>query len=500
MRNLARSLLVAVVVATASLPAGAAPPAPAVLTHGVAVGDVTDTSAVLWARVDRPARVHFEVATDAAFRRKEAVVTAAADPDADLTAHAPVGGLRPGTDYVFRAWASGAEGGASAAVLGSFRTAPDPGEAAPVRLVWGGDVGGQGYCRNVATGGYRIFAEMGELSPDLFVANGDMIYADGTCPADGPGDWENVPGDFASIAAVDWTDPAAVAGVYEGHWRYNREDPFLQGFLAGVPMVAQWDDHEVINDFGAPWTYWNSATVGRAGFPAIVEAGRDTFFAYSPMMHDPADPNRIYRSFDWGANLDLFVVDARSYRSRNDLPDTPEKTLLGADQLSWLVDGITGSDAVWKVVSSDVPISIPTGSTTFGRDAWANGVGETGFERELTGLLADLDAADTENLVFITTDVHFAQTIRYSLDADGDGDLLVFHELVSGPLNAVRGNPGTLDPTFSPVSLYAEGGIFNFGFLDIVPGADGAPVLRADVRDENGIVRPGSAIELVPSA
>ncbi len=483
-------------------PVGAAPPDPLRLTHGVASGDVTEGGAVLWARVDRPAVVHFEVSTDPGFRRHDAAVTVPADPDADLTAHAAVGDLQPGTEYVYRVWATGSKGGLSAARVGSFRTAPAPDAAEPVRLVWGGDVGGQSYCRNAAWGGYAIFAEMAELSPDLFVANGDMIYADGACPADGPGDWENIPGDFPSIAAVDWTDPDAVAGVFEGHWRYNREDPFLQDFLARVPMVAQWDDHEVINDFGAPWTYLNSATADRAGYPNIVEAGRETFFAYSPMAHNPADPNRIYRSFDWGKNLELFVVDARSYRSRNDVADTPEnaKTLLGTAQIDWLVDGVTESDAVWKVVSSDVPISIPTGSVAFGRDAWANGAEPGGFERELWGLLSELDAADVENLVFITTDVHFAETMRYAVDADGDGDSLVFHELVSGPLNAVRGFPRTLDDTFSPEVLYAEGGIFNFGMLEIVAGSDGLPRLRADIRDETGAVRPGSSIELAPAS
>lgn len=502
MRIFRRSISVlALVMAAGAIPAGAAGPQPVAISHGVAVGDVTPYSAVLWARTDRPATVHFEVSTDPGFRDRKAAVTVIAGEGTDLTAQTEITGLRPDTEYAFRAWASGSAGGLSPARLGRFRTAPEAGDDTPVRLLWGGDLGGQMYCRNSAIGGYAIFTEMAQLSPDFFVANGDMIYADGACPQDGPGDWENIPGSFPSIAnpAVDWTNPAAVAEVYRAHWRYNREDPFLQEFLAGVPMVAQWDDHEVINDFGGPWTHWNSATVSRDGYPNLVEQGREAFFAYSPMAHAPADPNRIYRSFRWGSGLDLFVIDARSYRSRNDLPDSADKTLLGGEQLTWLVDGVTGSEAVWKVVSSDVPISIPTGSVTFGRDAWANGTETGGFETELFTFLAELDAADTENLVFITTDVHFAQTIRYAVDADGDGDELVFWEFVSGPLNAVRGNPRPLDPTLAPESLYAEGGTFNFGVLDVVPGSDGLFHLRTEIRDETGTVRPGSSFDLAPA-
>ena len=64
---------------------------------------------------------------------------------------------------------------------------------------------------------------------------------------------------------------------------YNRADPFYQHFLRQTPIIGQWDDHEVINDFGAPWTYWNSATVARAWYPNLVAQGLETFFAYTPM-------------------------------------------------------------------------------------------------------------------------------------------------------------------------------------------------------------------------
>ena len=50
------------------------------------------------------------------------------------------------------------------------------------------------------------------------------------------------------------------------------------------------------------------------------------------------DKNRIYRSFNWGPYLDLFILDGRSYRSPNSMVDTPEnnKTMLGSEQLEWL--------------------------------------------------------------------------------------------------------------------------------------------------------------------
>jgi alkaline phosphatase D len=256
----------------------------------------------------------------------------------------------------------------------------------------------------------------------------------------------------------------------------------------------------VINDSGASWTYWTAQQRSRPGYANIVEAGRDALFSYGAIRRSKAEPHRIYRSARWGRDVELFLLDARSYRSRNDQADTAEnpKTLLGARQLAWLRAGLTRSSATWKIVASDVPATIPTGSELLGRDAWANGGHTSGFERELLGLLRTLDQAKVRNVVFITADMHFAQFIRASRDYDGDRRPLVFHELVAGPLNARMSKPVWLDETTNPTELYGEGGFFNFGFVQVTPAKGGARLV-AEVRDGQGKVRPGSRIVLAPS-
>src|SRR5437016_2107046 len=121
------------------------------------------------------------------------------------------------------------------------------------------------------------------------------------------------------------------------------------------------------------------------------------FFNYTPIARNAEEPWRIYRSFRWGRDLELFLLDDRSYRSRNDLPDIAQnhKTMLGAEQLAWLKKGLADSDATWKLIACEVPLSVPTGGAAahiWGRDGWANGTSfdfaaETGFERELLDLL-----------------------------------------------------------------------------------------------------------------
>jgi alkaline phosphatase D len=107
--------------------------------------------------------------------------------------------------------------------------------------------------------------------------------------------------------------------------------------------------------------------------------------------------------------------------------------------------------------------------------------------------------------VFVTTDVHFPANILYDLDANNDGDKLIFHELISGPLSAFRfGTPGgapipKLDNTFNPKILYEEGGIFNFGLVNVQKNPEDALVhLKAQVVDDNGFTRPNSTLDLEP--
>jgi alkaline phosphatase D len=509
------------------------------ITHGIASGDVTDQSAIIWARANKDSRMNLMYDTDPGFKNPSFVnTTDIANSTTDYTSMMRLQDLEPGTVYYYNVWFSDPNNITiiSNPEYGKFITSPIAGLAEAnglnasskeITFLWGGDVGGQMYCRNAQDGGYSIFKPMNSLQPDFFIANGDMIYADGACPQEGPTytmntttslnqnlTWQNIPANFDSIsnASVDWTNKSKVKEIYLDHWRYNRNDPYFKDFLKNTSMYSQWDDHEVINDFGSEWPYWNLFNLNRSGYPNIVDEGIKAFFHYSPIDTNQSD-NNIYRNFSWGDQMDLFITDARSYRDQNHIVDTSEnnKTLLGQNQLEWLKQHLSNSNATWKIVSNDVPISIPTGSNAsiLGRDGWADGNETdfstyTGFERELTDLLTFVDDQNIENIVFITTDVHFPAFIKYEKDLNGDGDTVIIHELVSGPLSAIRGGSPfpVLDKTFNPTLIYGEGNLFNFGHVQIReisdPDGEDRPHLFADIRDVRGNPREGSYIEIVP--
>jgi alkaline phosphatase D len=391
-----------------------------------AVGDVTPTSAVVAVRGVRAGDVAVEWGPAGA--TPLAAVTVPIGPDTDQTGRLTLERLRPATRYAYRVQQD------SDALTGEFVTAPAADEAVPVTFQWSGDLGGGGVCRR-RDGGFRVFEAMVRRRPDFFVFLGDTIYADHRCT--GPA---VVPGAEAPATTLD--------GFRRKH-RYNREDPALAAFLARTSVVAIWDDHDVRNDFAGP-------------SEPLMPLGRRAFTEYWPIRRAPDDPFRLYRKLGWGKLLDLFVLDTRQYRSPNAERDGAGKTMLGAVQRGWLIDAVSSSSAIWKIVASTVPLSIPTGRNA--RDSWSNatiwGLPEegTGFAAERDAILAELRRRRVRNLVFIVADVHHAEIIRHRPWPD-----FTVYELVAGPLAATFGRPRPLDSALNPTSLFADTGINNFG-------------------------------------
>ena len=218
-----------------------------------------------------------------------------------------------------------------------------------------------------------------------------------------------------------------------------------------VPVYVIWDDHEVRNNFAGP-------------FDSQMPTGRQALREYWPIRVAPDDPHRLYRTVRAGADLELFILDTRQYRSRNADQDGPTKTMLGERQLQWLLNGLTESTATWKVIVTTVPLSIPKrGSVAVpGNDGWAGGPGSPGFERERQVIVDHILDRRVKNVVFLAGDVHYVQANAYDPNGDGIPD---FHEFVAGPLSAA---PGRLTPPSAglrPTTLINEGGYFNFGLI-----------------------------------
>ena len=420
------------------------------ITHGIHSGDVSIDSGMVWARTDRPARMLVETATTESFKEIHSAVAIDALPESDFTAKALIERLPAGQDIFYRVRFEdlAAPTITSEAEVGRFRTAPA--DRRDVSFVWSGDTAGQGWGIDEARGGMRTYATMRNNRPDFFIHSGDSIYAD--CPIQSTlklpnGEvWRNVVTEEKSRVAQTLAD-------YRGNYKYNLLDAHLRRFNAEVPVFAQWDDHEVANDW---WPGQTRADYGNANASLLAARGRRAFCEYMPMRQTQADIGRIYRKISYGPLLDIFLLDMRSYRGPNDhgkdATFNPACQILGPEQTQWLKRELAASNATWKVIAADLPISIVSS------DAVAQGDGPPlGREFEIADVLSFIKHAGVRNTVWITADMHYTAAHYYDPNRAAFQDFEPFWEFVSGPIHAGTWGPGQLDSTFGPAVMYQNG-------------------------------------------
>ena len=224
-----------------------------VFTHGVASGDVTESSAILWTRVDRATSIKVEVWDNPQLKGKKSFQQTVPRTSAasDFTAKVDATGLAPDTAYWFR-WKHDDSDGLAFSEVGTFRTAPTADAAADLRLTYTGDADG-----TRLPGGAPAFNEFEVLDAArleagaFFVFDGDTIYGDSSFRPSGP---------------------ATTLAEYQAAHRENRGYANLRNLLASTSVYATMDDHEVVNDYD-----------GQTVDPARYAEGRRAFLDYYPV-------------------------------------------------------------------------------------------------------------------------------------------------------------------------------------------------------------------------
>jgi alkaline phosphatase D len=420
------------------------------IVSGIQSGDVGDGSAVVWARADRAARMRVETSTTESFSTILGAVWADGLADRDFTAKVLLDNLPPAQDIFYRVrFDVAAESGTCGETqIGHFRTPSRDRDS--VSFVWSGDTAGQGWGIDAARGGMRTYRTMLDNRPDFFIHSGDHIYADCTIPAELPlpnGEtWRNLVTEEKSAVAHSLTQ-------FRGNYKYNLLDENFRAFHAAVPMFAQWDDHEVTDDW-SPIGSVDETGYDETGTSRLVARGRRAFFEYMPIREILEREGRIYRRIGYGPLLDVFMIDMRSYRDStwNKRDDQSDTFILGAAQLAWLKRELAASKAVWKVIAADLPIGL------ISTDAIALGDGPPERrEHEIADLLSFMKRAGVRNTVWLTADMHYTAAHHYDPNRAVFTDFEPFWEFVSGPLHAGTWGPGQLDNTFGPKAMFEKG-------------------------------------------
>jgi alkaline phosphatase D len=457
------------------------------IPFGVASGDVTANSGIVWSRCDRPGRMTVEWSTVESLKDAQRGPSIDATPDNDLTAKVDLTGLPPNQRIFYRVQFMDLANprAVSEPVTGTFKTAPLA-AAGPIRFAWSGDVAGQGWGIDLARGGMTAFETMRSMNPDFFLHAGDTIYADQEIKPevklpDGTV-WRNVTTPAKSKVAETLAE-------FRGNFQYNLLDENVRRFNASIPTIAQWDDHEVLNNWWPGRILQGDPRYSVLDCNVLAERAKRAFLEYMPIRIAPADPTRIFRSYAYGPLLDVIMLDARSYKApngENRQPQSSEATVfLGNPQLEWVKRKLKESTALWKVIGSEMPIGMRVGDN-LGAEGYANGAGggPLGREHEIAGLLKFIKDNGIQNVVWLCADIHYACAIEYHPDRAAFKEFLPFWEFTSGPLHAGSFGPSGLDNTFGPKyawhsckqdgyksGLGPAAGFQYFGLVDIEPRA-----------------------------
>jgi alkaline phosphatase D len=436
------------------------------ITHGVQSGDVSTDSGMVWGRADRPSRMMIEVATTDSFKTIHSGVFIDALPESDFTIKALLENLPAGQDIFYRVRVQDlAEPTLSGQpVVGRFRTAPA--DRRSISFVWSGDTAGQGWGIDEARGGMKCYATMRANRPDFFIHCGDSVYADGPIAAevklpDGTM-WKN-------IVTEDKAKPAETLGEFRGNYKYNLMDRNLLAFNAEVPILVQWDDHEVTNNWWPgeplPVNAYRKSNYKVSNTLVLAARASRAFHEYMPLRPVAVEAGRVYRKVSYGPLLDVFMLDMRSYRGPNgegrEESYGPSAHFLGPQQIAWLKRELINSRATWKVISADMPISLivyHSFAQKWGVEASAQGMDgpPRGRELEIADLLSFIKHAGVRNTVWVTADVHYTAAHYYDPNKAAFQDFEPFWEFVSGPIHAGTFGPNDLDGTFGPQLRYIK--------------------------------------------
>jgi len=166
------------------------------IPYGIASGDVTNDTAIIWSRTNKPSRMLVEYATTDSFAHARRVPGPAALAVSDFTVRVELTDLPAGQEIFYRVLFQDLADPKilSAPTQGHFRTAPA--QRRDLTFVWSGDTAGQGWGINPEWGGMRIYEQMRRLQPDFFIHSGDYIYADNPVQAEVKLDdgtlWKNI--------------------------------------------------------------------------------------------------------------------------------------------------------------------------------------------------------------------------------------------------------------------------------------------------------------------
>ena len=401
-------------------------------TLGVASGDPGSDGFVLWTRLaqeplaedglggmpPRPFTVRWQVYADERCRRLVRTGTAVAAPEWGHSVHVELDGLSADRDYWYRFRV-----GPYVSPVGRTRTAPHP-------LSYGGPLAMAFVsCSQYEHGYFTAYRRLAEEHPDLILHLGDYQYEYTKNSYVTPG---------GNVRDHEGPETETLAGYRQRHAQY-KTDPDLRAAHAAAPWLVVWDDHELDNNWAGDIP--ERPDRPQPDFPARREAAFRAYYENMPLRRTSVPRGvdmQLFRRIRWGRMASFHMLDTRQYRDDQgcgdgyrDCPDAadPARSITGARQEAWLLDGFRRSRARWDILGQQVFFAQrdndagPAKVTS--QDAWD---GYVASRRRITQGWID---AGVRNPVVLTGDVHAHWAADLKLDYDDPTGPTVGSELVA---------------------------------------------------------------------
>jgi len=423
--------------------------------QGIASADPTPDGIVLWTRVetdrDREA-VRYEVALDESFVQIVATGDTTAEREHDHTVRLAIDGLASSTTYWYRFEARGV-----ISPIGRTKTAPAPGDDAPLRIALT-------CCQDYYGRWFHSWRALLDRDVDFVLFIGDYIYETiGHLNTVAPADRSlEIPDGLELYDPLKGKRAALTLEDYRSLYRQYRRDPDLRAVHARFPFVTIWDDHEFANDCWKDHSTDFDDEMGDEENRPRREAATRAWYEHTPMRPEfdpaagfPLDVS-IQRVLRWGRHVDLVLLDERYFRDDHLVPEGPidrevghflqysafgsrtfvikdvfdarevlvQPTMLGAPQRDWAIAALIGSQATWKLLASPLVMAQLAVDLTaydtlpdmfrkkfyFKTDQW------DGFRSERRALFEACSAV--ENLVVLSGDLHGSYAAELYVDFD----------------------------------------------------------------------------------
>lgn len=429
-------------------------PALAPFYHGVASGDPLPDRVIIWTRITLdppvdPVTVSWQMATDTLFTNIVASGNATTSVDKDYTIKVDVTGLQPDSWYYYRFEYNG-----NRSITGRTHTMPSGTNVDSIRLAVVS-------CSDYQNGYFNAYRDITLRNDVDFVLHlGDYIYEYGA---------------NSSLSDRNHEPTTEIITITDYRIRHSlyKLDADLRLLHQQLPMIAVWDDHETTNNSwrdGAenhtPGTEGDWETRKKSGVQAYIE--------WMPIRQpDPNDTIRIWRNFNFGDLLDLYMLDTRlegrdeQVGATSSALNDPNRKIISAEQFAWLTTNMKQSTAKWQVLGQQVMMApLKVLGTPLNTDQW------DGYPIQRQQLYDSVLTNNIANMVVLTGDIHTSWANDLPLNGynSSSGANSVGVEFVTTSVtseNSPLGVPSGLIATLFPHVKYANLDNHGYYILDL---------------------------------